>query len=339
MNAHAPTTPRLVKSYAMPVDAAVFAGVPSVTALKPLLKANVLLAAAMDKRVVCCDLAAEPPPQSDEDKEKKKPPPDIPGKHLAWAHDNWIHDLDVQPGEELIATGGADRMIRIWKWGEEKPLAAWKAHDDWVRTLAFSPDGKWLASAGDDKVAKLWEVATWQPLATFDAQSSYLDTLAWSQGSEWLIASGNNGRVYVWNAAEKKLVRDTDIDNRRDIEEEPLNGGFSYPGGVRGMATSPSGKLLAAVGLESLNVLNLEDGKEVLKQDGRGFGVAFDPSSKKLAWSQEKDLVVWDFETGAVIHKITVDQLGLFDIFFLHEGRQLVSGGCNGRVGIWELSA
>ena len=48
-------TPRLLKSFAMPVDPAAFAGVPSVTALKPLPGARVLLAAAMDRRVVMQD--------------------------------------------------------------------------------------------------------------------------------------------------------------------------------------------------------------------------------------------------------------------------------------------
>src|SRR4051794_23683099 len=103
--------PRSVKTFAMPVDAAVFAGVPSVTALKPLPKANVLLAAAMDRRVVCCDLAAE----------AKGP---LKGKHHSWSHDNWIYDLDVHPDGERVATGGTDRQIKIWKWGEDAPLAA-----------------------------------------------------------------------------------------------------------------------------------------------------------------------------------------------------------------------
>src|SRR5262249_15024933 len=114
-------TPRLVKSYAMPVDAAVFSGVPGVTALAPLPSANVLLCAAMDRRVVCCDLKATP------DGVKR-----IPGKHLAeWSHDNWVHALDVHQAGSRIATGGMDRRIKIWKWGEKKPLADFKAHDDW----------------------------------------------------------------------------------------------------------------------------------------------------------------------------------------------------------------
>jgi WD40 repeat protein len=321
-----PKPARLVKSYAMPVDAAVFSGVPSVTALKPLPKANVLLAAAMDRRVVACDLTADGPKR-------------IPAKHLGWGHDNWVHSLDVHPDGVRVATGGADRRVKVWAWGEDKPLADIRAHDDWVRDVAFSADGGLLASAGDDGLVRLWDVETADPVATLDARGSFLDVLAWPPDGKQLFSSGNDGKVHAWDVAAGKLARSTDVDNRRNIEDEPLNGGFSYPGGVRGLTVSPDGKLVAAVGLTSLVVLDLATGKPALEQPGRGFGVAFDPAGKRLAWSQEKDLVVWDFAAGGITHRIIVDQLGLFEIGFLAEGRQLVAGGCNGWVGLWDLTA
>jgi WD40 repeat protein len=322
-----PKPARLVKAYAMPVDAAVFAGVPSVTALKPLPSADVLLAAAMDRRVVCCDLTAA-----------ADAPKRIPAKHLAWAHDNWVHALDVHPDGARVATGGADRRVKLWEWGREKPLAEFRAHDDWVRAVVFSPDGRLLASAGDDGLVRLWDADTAEPVTMLDARASFLDALAWSADGKQLLSSGNDGKVHAWDVASGKLARSIDVDNRRYIEDEPLNGGFSYPGGVRGLTCSPDGKLVAAVGLTSLCVLELAAGKPALEQPGRGFGVAFDAESKRLAWSQEKDLVVWDFAAGGLTHRIPVDQLGLFDVFFLAGGQQLASGGCNGWVGLWDVT-
>jgi len=322
-----PKPARLLKSFAMPVDAAAFAGVPSVTALKLLPSANVLLAAAMDRRVVCCDLSAAGGPNR------------IPAKHLAWSHDNWVHALDVHPDGARIATGGADRGIKIWKWGQEKPLAEFKAHDDWVRAMAFSPNGRLLASAGDDGLVRLWDVEAAALVATLDPRGSFLDTLAWSVDGRQLLSSGNDGKIHSWNVEARTLARSNDIDNRRNIEDEPLNGGFSYPGGIRRLTCSPDGKLLAAVGLTSLHVLEMAGGKQVYKQDGRGFGVAFDPSSRKLAFSQEKDILVWDVQAGQVSHHVKVDQLGLFALCFLDNGRQVAAGGCNGWVGIWDLTA
>ena len=334
MAASQPRSPRLIKSFAMPVDPAAFAGVPSVTALKLLPAANVLLAAAMDRRVVCCDLAAEPPPP----KMGATPAP-IVGKHLSWAHDNWIHVLDVHPDGERVASGGTDRQIKLWKWGQEQPLASFRAHDDCVRAVAFSPDGRLLASAGDDGRVRIWDVATTRSVATLDPNGSFLDTLAWSVDGKRLFSSGRDGKIHLWAVEQQQLARTDDLDNRRDIEDEQLNGGFSYPGGVRRLTCSPDGKLIAAVGLKSLNVADAATGTAVHKMDGRGFGVAFDSSSRWLAFSQENNILIWDFSTRAVSHRIAVNQLGIFSLAFLNDGKNLVAGGCNGVVGLWDLTA
>ena len=50
-------------------------------------------------------------------------------------------------------------------------------------------------------------------------------------------------------------------------------------------------------------------------------------------------VLLWDFKAAAVSHRINVNQLGLFDICFLDEGKHLSSGGCNGQVGLWDLTA
>src|SRR5262245_12688801 len=109
--------PQLLKSVAMPVDRAVFAGIPSVTALERLPPAHVLLAAPMDRRLVACALAAAAPPAAG------GKPARISCAHLTGAHDNWVHDLDVHPDGVRFATGGTDRRIKLWKWGQEQPLA------------------------------------------------------------------------------------------------------------------------------------------------------------------------------------------------------------------------
>jgi WD40 repeat protein len=138
-----------------------------------------------------------------------------------------------------------------------------------------------LASAGDDGLVRVWDVETAKSVATLDVRGRFLDTLAWVPDGEQLLGSGHDGKLHVWTVASWKLARSTDVENRRDIEDEPLNGGFSYPGGIRGMTCSPDGNRVAVVGLTSLRVLDLAADKLVLEQAGRGFGVAFDAGGKR----------------------------------------------------------
>ena len=65
----------------------------------------------------------------------------------------------------------------------------------------------------------------------------------------------------------------------------------------------------------------------------------FSPDGRRLAFSQEKDLVVWDFQAPGITHRMAVDQLGQFGMCFLKDGQQLASGGCNGWIGLWDLTA
>src|SRR4051794_35530509 len=178
---------RLINWFSMPADALVFAGTPGVTGMAALPKAQVLLAAAMDHRVVCCDLTA-PVPQA-----KTPLGPVVPAKHSGWMHDHWIHDVAVHPDGVRVATGGYDRQVKLWHWGQDRPVAKMKAHGDWVRVVAFSPDGKLLASAGDDGCVRLHDASDGKPAGGLEVGAGRLDVLAWSADSKQLLISGEDG--------------------------------------------------------------------------------------------------------------------------------------------------
>ena len=56
------------------------------------------------------------------------------------------------------------------------------------------------------------------------------------------------------------------------------------------------------------------------------------------ALSPRDALLIVDVQTKAVSQRIAVNQLGIFAISFLDGGKQLVAGGCNGVVGLWDLT-
>lgn len=119
-----------------------------------------------------------------------------------WGHDGAVAALDWLPEGGTIASGGADRSIRLWD-GEGKLLSSWQAHGrGGVSTLAWSPDGSLLASGGIDHQLVLWDPLSKARILVCDEHTDEIRHLAWSADSRWIasVAGKKDLRVCVWDA-------------------------------------------------------------------------------------------------------------------------------------------
>ncbi|MBZ0303482.1 MAG: protein kinase, partial [Anaerolineae bacterium] len=73
-------------------------------------------------------------------------------------HTGNIWSLAFSPDSRYIATGSADRTIRIWDVDTGDVLAVLEGHTWDVNSVAFSPDGQLLASGSADGTVRLWQV-------------------------------------------------------------------------------------------------------------------------------------------------------------------------------------
>ena len=64
-----------------------------------------------------------------------------------------LADVDCvawHPNTNYIATGSADRTVRLWDVQTGECVRIFTGHRGGVRSLAMSPDGKSMASGSDD---------------------------------------------------------------------------------------------------------------------------------------------------------------------------------------------
>ncbi len=103
---------------------------------------------------------------------------------------------------DVVATGGADRTIRIWKG--RTLLRTIHNHGDAVHTLAFSPDGRFLASGSADRTVRIWQPEIGRLVRIVKGHDGTVLDLAWTTAG--IVSACSDGKVR-WIAPDDITIR------------------------------------------------------------------------------------------------------------------------------------
>ncbi len=141
--------------------------------------------------------------------------------------------LAFSPGDQVLAAGGADGAVRLWReagdgWIQRSALSGHKAA---LAGLAFTPNGKLLISADGAGSVRLWDV---QPARPHPARpvlarlSAAVTDLALSPDGKTLAVAVAGGRLTWW-----------------DVASWEKRGERGLPFGIGALAFAPDGRHLA----------------------------------------------------------------------------------------------
>ena len=74
------------------------------------------------------------------------------------AHGDGVAFADISPDGRLLATGGEDNVVRLWRAADGATAAAPMRHFAIVNALSFEPSGPRLAAGGYDGFLRVWDV-------------------------------------------------------------------------------------------------------------------------------------------------------------------------------------
>jgi WD40 repeat protein len=267
----------------------------------------------------------------------RAPAPESPPAAPATAHRHGVHAVAFSEDGGLLASGGADGLIRLWHPETGAPVRTLGRLRGGVYTLRFLPDpasgapGRRLLSVGFEK-ALVWDVAGRRTLLAMDLPRSVQGVAA----SDRLLAvsSGEDNAIALFELATGARA-----------------GVLAEPGLIPAeLAFTPDGRQLAAFTVDTgppehtrvtLWDLDARQPRRRLEAPGAVHALAFSGDGALLAAGQggpgDGHVTIWDVAAGRASRRWRAHSDRVPALAFSPDGHRLYTGARFGFVASWPV--
>ncbi len=233
-------------------------------------------------------------------------------------HSGTVNSLAQSHDGQWLASGSADRSVRLWHLASGRELRSLRDHPQDVTAVAWSRDDQLLASGGNDGAIRLWETSTGRLISTIAAHEGFVTALAFSPDGQALVSSGTDKSLKLWHPVSAQRLRSVE-----GLAES-----------VDALAYSPDGRTLATGGVDrNLRLWDTTTWRELRSlRGGKGAvsAVAFSPDGRTVAFGSDdtsggdaSTVHLYDAPSGRALRTLKVGTPYVFAVSFSTDGRTL----------------
>lgn len=154
------------------------------------------------------------------------------------AHESAVQSLAfaISGSKPLLASGSADKTMKIWNLETLDTVRTYKGHRDYVTAVALSAGGREIASASLDGKVRIWSSRSSRLTRSLSGHQGKATAVVFAPVGDVLASAGSDGKIRVW-------------DYRRSRTPRTLP---SHTGDVAALAFSPDGQHIASAGDDGL---------------------------------------------------------------------------------------
>jgi hypothetical protein len=246
-------------------------------------------------------------------------------------HKDWVRSVTFSPNGNLIASGSADKTIKIWRVSDGSLVRTLEGHTDWVRSVTFSPDGSLIASGSDDGTIKIWKVSDGSLVGTLEGHRWEVSSVVFSpDGNLIASAGGEDETIMIWNVSDGSLARILDHGEWLFSVAFSSDGSLIASGGGYGWAD------------KTIKIWKVSDGSLLRTLTGHTqevTSVSFSPVGNLLAsGSHDRTIKIWRVSDGSLVKTLTGHTDSVWSVSFSPDGSLIASGGGDG-LALWRSGA
>jgi len=238
-------------------------------------------------------------------------------------HVGRVHSLAFSPDGRLLASGGSDKVLRVWELASGRPLRELDGHDDTLNSLAFLPDGRRLLTGSEDETLRLWDLER-SAVSVLEGHQDWVSCLAFSPDGRRLASGSRDRTLRLWDSA----------------SGAPLDS-WPQPGIVDCVDWSARDELACGCGERVPQRLRggLESGPALPAGAGYPRALHFDPAGERLFVRDSTGrLDFLDLRSGQRLAGVDLGDDGTWALAVSPDGTLVATGSSTGRVQLWEAA-